>query len=176
MNRNQREEEIKTIKERKITVKLSDADCERLLRKCGECGLSINELITSFIGDLVYGTFVNGTDESDFAEMWFERCGFGMYSENTLFKHLFCKGVHPLDYLDILDDIETAQEDKKYIDEHPAEANDEVQYIDDDIADWEKELKDMREDWKPDIDVDIDKEIEVMRKYVDEYRHFFNNI
>ena len=29
------QKEIETIRERKITVKLSDADCDRLARKCG---------------------------------------------------------------------------------------------------------------------------------------------
>lgn len=41
----QQKKEIETIKERKITVKLSDADCERLVRTCGENGLTVGELI-----------------------------------------------------------------------------------------------------------------------------------
>ena len=32
----EQQKEIETIRERKITVKLSDADCDRLARKCGE--------------------------------------------------------------------------------------------------------------------------------------------
>lgn len=32
----EQKKEIETIRERKITVKLSDADCDRLARKCGE--------------------------------------------------------------------------------------------------------------------------------------------
>lgn len=43
--------------ERKITVKLSDADCDRLARKCGKYGLTIGELIENFVGDLVGGTY-----------------------------------------------------------------------------------------------------------------------
>ena len=45
------QKEIETIRERKITVKLSDADCDRLARKCGEHGLTIGELIENFVGD-----------------------------------------------------------------------------------------------------------------------------
>lgn len=41
----EQKKEIETIRERKITVKLSDADCDRLARKCGEHGLTIGELI-----------------------------------------------------------------------------------------------------------------------------------
>ena len=51
----QQQKEIETIRERKITVKLSDADCDRLARKCGEHGLTIGELIENFVGDLVGG-------------------------------------------------------------------------------------------------------------------------
>lgn len=51
------EQQIETIRERKITVKLSDEDCDRLARKCGEHGLTIGELIENFIGDLC-GTVV----------------------------------------------------------------------------------------------------------------------
>ena len=56
----EQKKEIETIRERKITVKLSDADCDRLARKCGEHGLTIGELIENFVGDLVGGitTFV----------------------------------------------------------------------------------------------------------------------
>lgn len=39
----EQQKEIETIRERKITVKLSDADCDRLARKCGEHGLTIGE-------------------------------------------------------------------------------------------------------------------------------------
>ena len=39
----EQKKEIETIRERKITVKLSDADCDRLARKCGEHGLTIGE-------------------------------------------------------------------------------------------------------------------------------------
>lgn len=43
----EQQKEIETIRERKIIVKLSDADCDRLARKCGEHGLTIGELLKS---------------------------------------------------------------------------------------------------------------------------------
>lgn len=84
----EQKKEIETIRERKITVKLSDADCDRLARKCGEHGLTIGELIENFVGDLVGGTYSNGSDERDYADQWFERCWFGMFPEPTLLNHL----------------------------------------------------------------------------------------
>ena len=57
----EQQKEIETIRERKITVKLSDADCDRLARKCGEHGLTIGELIENFVEDLVGGTYIADT-------------------------------------------------------------------------------------------------------------------
>ena len=164
----QQVEEIKTIRERNITVKLSDADCNRLARKCGEHGLTVGELIENFIGDLIGGTHSKGSDEKMYAEQWFERCWFGMFPEPTLLNYLLYWGYEPEDYLDTLDNIETAQEEKKYLEEHPEEADEEAQYIDDDIADWEEELKDMRADWKPEKEPNMDEELEIIKKWVKE--------
>lgn len=75
--RERQEAEIKTIKERNFKLKLSDADVERLFIKAGGAGLTISELLENFIGDLVDGTYSNGSDERDYAERWFDRCWFG---------------------------------------------------------------------------------------------------
>ena len=108
----QQNQEIETIKERQITVKLSDADCNRLTKKCGEYGLTIGGLLENFIGDLVGGTYSNGSDERDCAERWFERCCFGMFPEQTLLSHLLCNGYEPEGYLDMIDCIKSAEYDK----------------------------------------------------------------
>ena len=105
----EQQKEIETIRERKITVKLSDADCDRLARKCGEHGLTIGELIENFVGDLVGGTYSNGSDERDYADRWFERCWFGMFPEPTLLNHLLNWGYEPEHYLDMLENVETIE-------------------------------------------------------------------
>ncbi len=53
------------------------------------------------------------------------------------------------DYLNAMDNIETAKEEKKYPKNTEEADEEEASYLDDDIADWEEELKSMREDWKP---------------------------
>ena len=171
----EQQKEIETIRERKITVKLSDADCDRLARKCGEHGLTIGELIENFVGDLVGGTYSNGSDERDYADQWFERCWFGMFPEPTLLNHLLCWGYDPKDYLSAMDNIETAKEEKKYLEEHPEEADEEeASYLDDDIADWEEELKDMRADWNPEKKPNMNEEIELIKKWVKEREGLIN--
>jgi hypothetical protein len=74
----EQDEEIKTIKERNVRINLSDADIERLYNKTGEVGLTVSELLENFIGDLVGGTYSNGSDERMYANQWFDRCGFSM--------------------------------------------------------------------------------------------------
>lgn len=168
-----REKETATIRERKITVKLSDADCDRLARKCGEHGLTISELIENFISDLVGGTYSNGSDERTCVQQWFDRCRFGMFPKPTLLNHLLDWDYDPEDYLNTLDNIETAIKEKAYLAEHPEEADEEeVSCIDDDIANWQEELKDMRADWKPEKEPNMDEEIEIIKKWVKDRKDF----
>lgn len=49
----------------------------------GEYGLTIGELIENFVGDLVDGTYSNGSERM-YAQQWFERCWFGMFPEPSL--------------------------------------------------------------------------------------------
>lgn len=166
--REQQKKEIETVRERTITVKLSDADCERLARKCGEHGLTVGELIENFIGDLVGGTYANGSDEEMYAKQWFDRCWFGSFPEPTLLNHLLYWGYDPECYLDALDNIETARKEKEYFVEHPEEADEEAQYLDDDIKGWQEELKDMRAKWKPEKEPNMESEHEIIKKWIKE--------
>ena len=121
----EQQKEIETIRERKIIVKLSDADCDRLARKCGEHGLTIGELIENFVGDLVGGTYSNGSDERDYANQWFERCWFGMFPEPTLLNHLLNLGYEPEHYLDKLENVETIKSDIEITKQNIAAPSDE---------------------------------------------------
>ena len=182
----EQQKEIETIRERKITVKLSDADCDRLARKCGEHGLTIGELIENFVGDLVGGTYSNGSDERDYADQWFERCWFGMFPEPTLLNHLLNLGYEPEHYLDMLESVETIKSDIEITKQNIAEPSDEWKdivyhkYNDDrtsyeaDLEEALEELKDMRADWKPEKEPNMDEEIELIKKWVKEREDFIN--
>ena len=54
--------EIETFKTRKIELELSYADVQRLYEKAGACSLTIENLLRNFIGDLIDGTYSNGSD------------------------------------------------------------------------------------------------------------------
>lgn len=95
----------------------------------------------------------------------------GMFPEPTLLNHLLCWGYAPEDYLDTLDNIETAIEEKEYLAKHPEEAGEEAQYLDDDIESWQEKLNDMRADWKPEKEPNMDEELELIKKWVKERRN-----
>lgn len=162
-----KKDEAETVRDRTIILRLSDADCDRLANLSGEYGLTVSELLENFIGDLVDGTFSNGSDEIRYARYWFERCWFYNFPENTLLHHLLHSYRNPESYLDLFDEIECLKEEKKYIEEHPEEANELAQYIDDDISSYEESLHDMRAGWKPEkIFFNLHDQVEIIRKFV----------
>lgn len=172
----EQQKEIETIRERKITVKLSDADCDRLARKCGKHGLTIGELIENFVGDLVGGTYSNGSDERDYADQWFERCWFGMFPEPTLLNHLLNLGYEPEHYLDMLENVETIKSDIEITKQNIAEPSEkeDLESYKADLEEALEELKDMRADWKPEKEPNMNEEIELIKKWVKEREDFIN--
>lgn len=132
-------EEIETIKPRTITVNLSDADVRRLAEKSGEGGLTISELLENFIGDLVDGTYSNGSDERMYAEQWYQRCWFAMFSDDTFLKFLLLWGDLD-DYIDLMDEVESNKKEMAEMtvdaEEYSSEERDELQEY---INDLEKE-------------------------------------
>lgn len=89
----EQQKEIATIKERTIHLNLSDADCKRISTYAAKANITVSQLLESFIGDLVNGTYTNGSDERDYAQEWFERCGYGMNSEKTFLRYILEEGA-----------------------------------------------------------------------------------
>ena len=103
-------EEIATIRERTVKLNLSDADINRISERAASVGLTVSELLESFIGDLVDGTYSNGSDERMLANQWFERCGFSFEPERTFLVFLIEWGdLQP--YLDSMDYIAECESD-----------------------------------------------------------------
>lgn len=157
-------EEISTIKERTILLNLSDADCDRILKKAAMYGLTVAELLQNFIGDLVDGTYSNGSDERMMAQDWFDRCWFRMCEEPTLLRHL-------LDYDYDIEDFLVAYKEYNYSKEHPEEFAEERAELDEGEKLWfEDELQEMLEDWQHVEGSDMSKEIEGIKEYWEERR------
>lgn len=165
MNRlDEQRREIATIRDRTITLRLSDADCERIARKAGEGGLTVGELLENFIGDLVGGTYTNGSDERMYAQDWFERCWFGGCPGNTLLRHLLERGED-------VDDFLTAYDEKIHYAEHPEEYAEEIAELEAGEKLWFAEEVDAAlGGWMPEAGGDMEKEVELCRKWLAEYQ------
>lgn len=152
-----KEKEIETIKERTITLKLSDADCERIAKKAGIHNLSVGELLQNFIGDLVNGTYSNGSDERDRANDWFERCNFSWMHDKTLLRHLLEWETDIDDFLTICDELEYFKANPQEYEEE--KKNGENLWFEDEYLYFTKKFLENNPD------ADMKKEIELCRTW-----------
>lgn len=88
--------------------------------------MTVSELLENFIGDLVAGTYSNGSDERMYAEQWAERCWFALDPEKNLI-HYFCTSYEYdfSDLMDILERIDDIQSDIKITEKNIAEPKEE---------------------------------------------------
>lgn len=164
-------EEIETIREKKIIVKLSEADCERISKLCGEHNITVGELIENFIGDLVSGTYTNGSDERMLARNYFERCWFGMFPDLTLVNWLLNYSDMDLEeFYCTLDNIENNKEELEYAKSHADEfAQGEVETLKEDIAYWEKEIAEVKAEFlKENENANWEEEVANVKKFYEE--------
>lgn len=176
----QQREEIKTIRKRTLELALSDADVKRIAEKAGAHGLTVAELLQSFIGDLVCGTYSNGSDERMYAEQWFDRCGYGVFSDFTFFRYLIEWGGGVDDVITLWEDIQRAKEEITHLTEHPEEAEpDEITAIQEDIDYWQEQLddywKEYTEQKKEYTPGTLDEEMKKVLKWQDEYQRFLES-
>ena len=123
----QQQEEIKTIKPRQFDLKLSDADYRRIAEKAALAELSVEQLLESFIGDLVGGTYSNGSDERMKANEWYDRCGYDSgFDEKYSLLHFLISEYEIDDFIREVEEFENNR---------------------DDIESTKEELADPKEDW-----------------------------
>ena len=144
-------EEIETIKDRQITLKLSDVDVKRLCEKSGAVGLTVSELLQNFIGDLVDGTYTNGSDERMLANQWFERCWFSIFPEYTFLRFL-------IDYNVVEDTIEEWNEINcfKELEEPDEDDKEDLTYYEECIDEKFEEYRGHRKDRAEEVKLDVE--------------------
>lgn len=172
-------EEIATIKKRNISISLSDADCERLAIKAGLVGLTVDELLHNFIGDLVDGTYSNGSDERMLADEWYKRCWFSLDSEEILLNFLLNCPSYSVFYgssrnvkslIDYYDEVQRLKASIAYAKEFPEDCKNNIQSLEEDLEDnllyYHCYVDEFLEEHP---DADIEKEITLCRKWLNEY-------
>ena len=193
----QQQKEIATIKPREMQLKLSDADVRRLAEIAARAELSVEELLESFIGDLVDGTYSNGSDERERAHSWYERCGYDYYN-NYSFLHYLVEECEIEDFVDAWENAQSYQDDVTGTEKEIANPkNNRDEYTKGDgtpyynskeeyIADITSELEDFKEElnysldeieehwnkflkWTSSKDIDKDKEIKAVLEWNSKY-------
>lgn len=159
------EKEIETIKPREYSLKLSDADVIRIAKTAGAYDMTVSELLENFIGDLVNGTYTNGSDERMYAQQWAERCWFSYDPDKSLVKYLCDDGreYEFSDLWDVLERIEDAEEDVRSAEENIADPGEKWKEIY-----HHKYNEDKTEAWIPaynSVEEYIKSETEVLKSY-----------
>ena len=151
-----------------VKMELSESELDDILRKTGIAGLTLGELFENFVSDLVGDG--NGSDEREYANRYFERCRFGFYLGNTLLRHLLMQEYDPRDYIRDLNYLEVAEANRADAVAHPEKYDEEeISDIDNDIEYWKEELQDMQDGWELKKGSDMEKEVEIIKKWVAEY-------
>ncbi|WP_097002732.1 hypothetical protein [Lacrimispora amygdalina] len=173
-----KQKEIDTIKERNIILKLSDADVQRIWEKAGSVGLSVSELFKNFVGDLVDGTYSNGSDERDLVNQWFDRCGFGMFPDKTLLCFLIDRGYIE-DFVELCDDIKNSEEHititKKAIDTGIMEDRNGTYTWEDLMTGDNKPAYSSREQWEKQESEYIEQEQDIINDCQDQINEYWND-
>jgi predicted house-cleaning noncanonical NTP pyrophosphatase (MazG superfamily) len=169
--------ETKTIPDRTVTVRLSEKDCMKLFERCGSSGITVSQLFESFIGDLIDGTYTNGSDERMLAGKWFDRCWFGMFPQKTLLNHLIECGYDPEEYFEMIIQLDTAIKETDYLNKHPEEKEaGDAEFFSKMISDCREEIKSMTDGWKMEEDTDLSEEIRRVASWIDEKNRFINGV
>ena len=167
---NQREE-IETIKPRTIMIPLSDADCSLLMDICGEYGLTVGELFAAFAGDLICGTYTNGSDERMLANKWFDRCCFDYRSGNSLLRHLLSHWFKPEVFFDMIGSLSSAYEELEFLRSHPEECElNDIPYTEGFIYRWQEDFHEYIRGWEPEGDSDLFEEVQNIAEWID-FKH-----
>lgn len=143
------------LKLRSVPVRISDKDLKALSEKCGRSGITVQELFETFVGDLICGSFYSGSDESMYADQWYDRHGFSWMYEDDLLPHLLGWGS-----ADSVDEFLTAWDERAYFKDHPEEIDPEDQW-------WEDEIKEALEGFKREP---TENDIKCVREWLEEFR------
>lgn len=140
-------DEEQTFIECEKSIRLSVDDWISLMRKCGEFGISIDELLQSFIEDLIDSAYSNGRGVKIFAEQWL----YSAYQpDKSLLSWLLTEYIGDVDgFTELLGDIEAGRMDLELYKENPqAYSTEEIEFLKTDMADWEATLLECKSEYR----------------------------
>ena len=115
------------------------------------------------------------TAATHYAQQWFDRCWFAHETKNTLLHHLLFWGTDPERYLDTWDSLKTVEQDKEEYKKNPEKFDEEeMSFIDDDITFFGGLIQEMTEGWKPETELDMEEQIEIIKEFVKQREQLIN--
>ena len=103
-------------------------------------------LLENFIGDLVDGTYTNGSDERMYAENWFDRCLFSFDEYDTFLAYLI-KNYEDRNFFDLLDTVDDCQYELDDLDPKDFDSDEayteEQEYFNAQIEEAEEEIQEI---------------------------------
>ena len=174
--------EIASIKPRQFMLELSDADVKRLYDKAYASGITPEQLLQDFIGNLVYGTYTRGSDEVDRANSYFNRCCYHFDDEFpcSFLAWTMVSWSYDLDEVkDALRIYDYAREDLEIYAESPESARPgEIEETKEQLAEADAELRRIYDGYIADVEngdwlytpeiQGYEEAIETVRKYLNE--------
>lgn len=114
------------LKKRVFTLELLDEEAAAFFEQCYADGTTPDEVLTGFICDLTQVGRTNGSDERDYAQTYYRRCGYGYFylDKRRTFAQWLLYDFTMEVVEEYLDDLREAEEDIRYFTEHPEDAND----------------------------------------------------
>lgn len=161
--------EIATIKPRTFILYLSDADVVRVFEKAGTAGLTPSELLENFIGDLVFGTNTNGSDERMYANEWYDRCGFDDCSSGTFLRYILRWNCYNT-VISCIDDMDEGEEEILHVNQSK-DCEEDITYYGMIIEESRKELLKMFEEY-----CECNSEHETFKDAIAEVREYRENL
>lgn len=113
------------LKERKLTVELTDETLIDFVELCFRDGTTPAEVLGGFINDLVCGNHSRGSDERDLANAYYDRCGYGYFYQARDFLQWALAYDAVGTIADYLKDIAEIEEEIAFLTENPGKGEEE---------------------------------------------------
>ena len=127
MTREQREQDLLTIKPRQFMLSLSDKDMKDFYNLAYGKGTTPEELLKYFVCNLVNGTQTRGFDERIYAEKYLVRCCYDIFPQTFL---RWILNINRLDDIaEILEMQDSVTAERKYYEEHPEDPDGTLYFI-----------------------------------------------
>lgn len=92
-----------------LSLELHEENLQNILFKLAADGTNLNELLEGFINDLICGRGRHGSDECDRAKVYYDRCLYGFFEEDTFLRYLLESGEMEY-FLSVLEDVDAYRE------------------------------------------------------------------